>query len=207
MSPFRVRIATVALGAMSALAAVAPVAAQVSRETLPDGARLRIVDTASRKIEFVGDFVRWVGDTMVVVRVGTTEQSVRLRRWNRIDVSLGRHQHVVRNGLIGAAAGAVVLGAVVAASVNPEPTRSDTCLPLGPEGSCWGVTVSGTPREQGAAVGAAYGSVLGGLVGGITGLFPREKWVVVGREVRITVAPGVRGPAALVTFAIGSHGR
>jgi len=185
------------------LAGIGTVGAQPVNDPLRPGARVRVVDTASRSTALTGTLVRWQHDTVVVVDGRGATALLRMRQWHRMDVSVARRRHVVRNGFIGAAAGAVVVGAIGAAVVDPQPSRSDSCVPLGPPGSCWSVTVGGTPRSMGAAVGAAYGAVLGGLAGGITGMVRRDQWVPVSRDIQMAFAPVAGGAAMTVRVPIG----
>jgi hypothetical protein len=167
------------------------------------GARIRVVNTVLKKSQWNGRLVRWVGDTVVVTSGRAREQVLLLERWHRLDVSTGRHRHVVRNGLIGAGALALVGAGIGASVVNPKASQSSACVPLGPEGACWGITRGGTPREAGAAVGGAFGAVVGGLIGMATGLVRHETWRPVAQPIEPKVALSV-GPIA---GRVGVQGR
>jgi hypothetical protein len=164
---------------------------------------VRVVNTVLKKSQLNGRLVRWVGDSVVVTSGRAREQVLLLERWHRVDVSTGRHRHVVRNGLIGAGALALVGAGIGAAVVNPKASPSSACVPLGPEGACWGITRGGTPREAGAAVGGAYGAMVGGLIGMATGLVRHETWRPVAQPIEPKVALSV-GPVA---GRVGVRGR
>jgi hypothetical protein len=152
--------AAVSIGLLSA-------AQSMGAQPMPDaphaGARIRVVDTASRREEVRGALVRWIGDTVVVLRVRDAESPFRVRRWHRVDVSVGRRTHVMRNGLLGAAAGALAGAALGYASGSPNSSGWFTSNTM-------------------AGVGAGYGAVLGALGGGLTGRIRRDEWRVVPRE-------------------------
>lgn len=120
-----------------------------------------------------------------------------------MDQSAGRHRHAVRNGLIGAGALALVGAGIGATVVNPKASPSSACVPLVPEGACWGITRGGTPREAGAAVGGAYGAVVGGLIGMVTGLVRHDTW----RPVARPIEPKVALSLGLVAGRVGMQGR
>jgi hypothetical protein len=154
--------AAVAIGLSSAASALC---AQPTRDALQGAARIRVVDTASRREEVRGALVRWIGDTVVVVRVRDAESPFRVRRWHRVDVSVGRRTHVIRNGLLGAAAGTLAGAALGYASGSSSSSGWFTSNTM-------------------AGVGAGYGAVLGALVGGLTGRVRRDEWQVMPRPDR-----------------------
>ncbi len=207
METRKVIVAGIATCIACGLGSVGPMGAQPVSDSLRAGARVRVVDTASRSTALTGTLVRWLRDTVVVVDGSGATAMLRMRQWHRMDVSVARRRHVVRNGFIGAAGGAIVGGVIGAVVVDPEPSRSDSCVPLGPPGSCWSVTVGGTPRSMGAAVGAAYGAVVGGLAGGITGMVRRDQWVPVRRDIQMAFAPVAGGAALSVRIPIGRSSR
>lgn len=191
----------IGLAAVSSPAGAQPDSA--NRSIPAPGARVRVVNTVLKKSQLNGRLVRWVGDTVVVASGRPSEQRLVLERWHRVDQSVGRHRHVVRNGLIGAGALALVGAGIGASVVDPNPSQSSACVPLGPEGACWGITRGGTPREAGAAVGGAFGAVVGGLIGMAAGLVRHDTWRPVARPIEPKVALSV-GPVA---GRVGVHGR
>lgn len=140
---------------------------------------------------------------MVVASGGAREQVLVLEPWHRVDHGVGRHRHVVRNGLIGAGALALVGAGIGASVVNPKASPSSACVPLVPEGACWGITRGGTPREAGAAVGGGYGAVVGGQIGMVTGLVRHDTW----RPVARPIEPKVALSLGLVAGRVGMQGR
>lgn len=154
-----------------------------------NGARVRVVNTPLKKSQLNGRLVRWVGDTVVVASGDAREQRLVLERWHRVDQSVGRHRHVVRNGLIGGGVLARVGAGLGAAISDPRPSTSGECVPLGPEGACWGITVGGTPREAGAAVVGTVGAIVGGVLGMATGLVRHDTWQPVEPRVALSVGP------------------
>ena len=204
--PLLVRQIRLAPWLICACIAVGPLRAQPASEVLLVGARVRVVDTVNQRTDYAGTFMRRNGDTLVIVGRHGAAQALRLRQWHRLDVSVARRRHVVRNGLIGAASGALVLAAVGAAIVDPAPSRSDVCVPLGPDGSCWNVVTGGTPRYMGAAVGGAYGAGLGGIIGALTGIPRRDQWAPFQPGTRgLSVTVGARMVMVRLPFGRGSQ--
>jgi len=180
------------------LLAQSPLGAQPVTDSLRVGARIRVVNREGRGTALVGTFVQWLGDTAVLVTAEGANTPFRLRPWHRVDVSVARSRHVVRNGLIGIAAGAALGAGIGAAVYEPAPPRSsDNCVPIGVGGSCFTATMSGFSRGMYAGVGAMAGAIGGGLAGGISGVARRDRWVPVSRDAKVAVlsvggGPGIR---------------
>lgn len=179
------------------------VGAQPIADSLRVGARIRVVDRERRGTALVGTFVQWLGDTAVLVTAEGANTPFRLRPSHRVDVSVARSRHVVRNGLIGIAAGAALGAGIGAAVYEPAPPpSSDNCVPIGFGGSCFTATMSGFSRGMYAGVGAMAGAIGGGLAGGISGVARRDRWVPVSRNAKVAVLSVGAGPGVRVGIPI-----
>lgn len=107
------------------------------------------------------------GDTLLLVpRGGLAAEtiSVHLPVLTRLDVSRGRWPSINQGSKVGAAAGAVVIGAI-AYGASDDPARCTLFF-------C-NFDSRGRRVSEGAVIGAAVGGVLGALVGIV---FPGERW-------------------------------
>ena len=185
------------------LLALDTMGAQPVTDSLRVGARIRVVNREGRSTALVGTFVQWLGDTAVLVTADGANTPFGLRPWHRVDVSVARPRHVVRNGLIGIAAGAALGAGIGAAVYEPAPPpSSDNCIPIGIGGSCFTATMSDFSRGMYAGVGAIAGSIVGGLAGGISGVARRDRWVPVARGVKVAVLSVGAGPRVRLEIPI-----
>lgn len=161
-----------------AIGLILPMAAQAQAQSAPAGARVRITSPRNDLQKHVTTVTEVRGDTIVVAAQGGV-RAVALRDVTSMDVSSGRRNRVVRNGLIGlgtGAAGGFLLGVLT----FDEP----------------GFLVAG-PAEAGAMLGTLFGLV-GLITGGVVGAFDHtDRWQPVKGTFRASISPTRSGGARL----------
>lgn len=140
---------------VAALFFASPVAAQMAG--LGAGARVRVTSPRDDLNKHVGTVLEVRGDS-VVIAGQRGSRSIALGNVTALDVSTGTRTQIVRSGLIGFGAGAV-LGAIVGAASYEEPDF-----------------FFGSPAELAAASGVVFGSI-GLIAGGVVGALQRtDRW-------------------------------
>ena len=156
---------------------------------------------------YVGTFVAWKADTLVVQSNGDT-LSLPVNPWTRLDVSRGRKSFGAgRGGIIGGVVGAAS-AAIIGAASYEEPEEPQPCVPRdfldcllrGPRGD----RISRTAADaavQWAVVGAVVGYAIGRLLGSA---IKTERWEEVPLDrLRVNLGPqrdGRFGLGASVKF-------
>jgi len=173
----KTRIALCAL----AFALAAPLSAQTSPPLL--GARIRVIQRIANDSSVVeGRLLRLRPDTVTIELMGALGRvrSIALDGSSRVEVAGRGHRHVGRSVLWGAGIGAVLVGALAAASY--EPCTSDEFM---------GCMLAPTSPAAAAGYGALLGMPSGAVVGLAVGLLTRDvEWRPVRTEgVRVGLAP------------------
>lgn len=160
-----------------ALALLFPVAAQAQSPSLGVGARVRITSPRNDMRKHVTTVTEIRGDSLVVAGGGGV-RALALTDVTAIDVSTGRRNRIVRDGLIGLGtgfAGGFLLGVLS----YEEPDFLDG------------------PVEAGALVGVMFGLV-GLAAGGVVGAFDHtDRWVPAREGFKASIAPRRSGGITL----------
>jgi len=161
-----------------AVAFLLPMAGEAQSTTLAAGARVRVTSPHDDLKKHVTTVTELRGDS-IVVPGGAGLRTIALDNVTALDVSAGTRRRVIRDGLIGFGAGALIGGIVGAASYE-EPDF-----------------FFGSAAEAGAALGTAFGAI-GLLVGGVVGAFHRaDRWEPRSIPVRIGIAAPRTGGVSL----------
>lgn len=160
------------------VALLLPVAGEGQSATLAAGARVRLTSPRDDLKNHVTTVTEVRGDSIVVAGSAGL-RTIALDNVTALDVSAGTRRRVVRDGLIGFGAGALI-GAIVGAAAYEEPDF-----------------LVGSAAEASALVGAYFGAI-GLVVGGVVGAFHRaDRWEPRTIPVRVGIAPSRTGGVSL----------
>lgn len=161
-----------------ALALLFPITAQAQSASVAAGARIRITSPRNDLQKHVTTVMEARSDSIVVAGASGV-RTVALNDVTALDVSVGTRTRVIRDGLIGFGAGALI-GGIVGATAYEE---TDFLF--------------GSAAEAGAGVGAYFGTI-GLLVGGVVGAFHRaDRWQPARAPVRAVIIPSRSGGVAV----------
>jgi len=155
-----------------------PAIAESQSPALVAGARVRLTSPRDDLKNHVTT-VMAVGRDSLVVAGQAGSRTIALDNVTALDVSVGTRTRVIRDGLIGFGAGALI-GGIVGAAAYEEPDF-----------------LIGSAAEASALVGAYFGAI-GLLVGGVVGAFHRaDRWQPARVPVRAVVIPARSGGVAV----------
>jgi hypothetical protein len=140
------------------------------------GARIRLVQVDSGRVDYVGRFMRRSGDTLTLQLESALVRTVAMSRY-RVELGGGRHRHVLAGTLIGATVG---MGVGVLLD-----SGSDDCILPRSDGTC----ASRRVQNSLSMVGLVLTSFAGGVVGGLVGMVPHEEWTAAVFLPQVEVAP------------------
>lgn len=155
-----------------------PAIAETQSTALTAGARVRVTSPSDDLNRHVTTVTEVRGDSIVVAGLAGS-RTIAISNVTALDVSAGTRTQVLRDGLIGFGAGALLGGIVGAATY---------------EGSDFFV---GSSVEAGALVGTMFGAV-GLVVGGVVGALHRtDRWQPARMPVRAAIIPSRSGGVSL----------
>jgi len=166
------------------LALLFPALALGQSASLAAGARVRLTSPADQLEKHVTTVTEMRGDSIVVAgRSGS--RIIALRNVTALDISTGTRNRVVRDGLIGFGAGALI-GAVVGADAADECSDQAYCI---------------SPFDSGgeaAALGIVVFGAAGLVAGAIVGAFDRtDRWEPRELPFKVAVNPSMSGGVTL----------
>jgi len=150
---------------------------------LSAGARVRLTSPADKMDKHVTTVTELRGDSIVVAgRSGS--RTIAMRNVTSLDVSAGTRNRVVRNGLIGLGAGALI-GGVAGAATYEECSDQIFCIaPL--------------DRGQSTLAGAAVFGAAGLVVGAVIGVFDKtDRWERRELPLAVSISPTMAGGATV----------
>ncbi len=160
-----------------------PAMAETQSATLAVGARVRVTSPSDDLNKHVATVTEVRGDS-VVVAGRTGSRTIGLSNVTALEVSTGTRNRVMRDGLIGFGAGAL-LGVAFGVSAEDECSEEYICL---------------VPASSGefAAVGAVVFGAVGLVTGAIIGAFDRaDRWERASLPVRASIGPSRSGGVSL----------
>ncbi len=158
-----------------------PAIAETQSATLAPGARVRVTSPSDDLNKHVATVTEVRGDS-VVVAGRTGSRTIGLSNVTALEVSTGTRNRVMRDGLIGFGAGAL-LGVAFGASAEDECSEGYLCV---------------VPASEFAAVGAVVFGAVGLMTGAIIGAFDRaDRWERASLPVRASIGPSRSGGVSL----------
>jgi hypothetical protein len=161
------------------LMAFAAAAAAQAQPVVTPGARIRLVQVDSKKVDYVGSFMQLSGDTLTLRDEFAVVRTIPLAGY-RVETGGGRHRHILPGAALGAGAGLLV--GLVAQGIRDG---SRDCAFRSIDGSCARQDV----EEAVDMATVVYGVVVGGVIGGTLGVIPHERWTAAVLQPQVSMAP------------------